>query len=64
VHQHSAINECKSKNMPTHQKQKIISSLAMLKKRTNMKLDVKCGHIVDKRDMANYKNACSLHDIG
>lgn len=31
VHQHSAINECKSKNMPTHQKQKIISSLAMLK---------------------------------
>jgi hypothetical protein len=29
-----------------------------------MKLDVKCGHIVDKRDMANYKNACSLHDIG
>lgn len=31
VHQHSAINECKSQNMPTHQKQKIISSLAMLK---------------------------------
>ena len=27
----SDINECKSKNMPTHQKQKIISSLAMLK---------------------------------